>query len=374
VDADPVVRRDAAAAVGQLAPEFARDALAELVQCCGVNDSEVRKAALGVLAKMVGPEDKGLAPGIRGMLSDKDGEVRRNAAFVLASIGGDAAAPALPGLLDALNGGALGVRRQAAAAISNLGPAGADAIPALIKTLAAPDDELRAYAALALGGIGEKADRAIPDLVKMIANQKEKPDARVEAATALSRIGEVDLAKHAGPDLVGGLGDANDTAFVLQGKVKVLVRERVIWALRVHNAGLRDYPAVLDAFTKILSEPRQADIKMLYFDSAYMLGMLKGPQAPAKTIDVLGEFLKDDLIQIYVGKEAKSVGGTVESPADLKVKETGMGDGRIMAVQALGRIGSRVADRKDIIRELQAIERNKDLWGRLRAETKELLK
>jgi HEAT repeat protein len=247
----------------------------------------------------------------------------------------------------------------------------------LLKALVAPDDKLRAYAAMALGGIGDKAERAIPDLVKLISDRKEQPDVRIEAATALSRIGEVPAARKAVPQLVNVLQDANDNAFVWQGKegsVKVLVRERVIWSLRVHNARLRDFPEVLAAFTKILSEPRQAGIKMLYYDSAYMLGMLKGPEAPPKTMDELGEFLKDDSIQIYVGKEAKSVGGGAESPADLKVQETGMGDGRIMAVQALGRIGARVADRKDIVRQLQAIERDARLWGRLRTETKELLK
>src|SRR2546430_7731431 len=51
--------------------------------------------------------------------------------------------------------------------------------------------------------------------------------------------------------------------------VKVLVRERVIWSLRVHNARLRDFPEVLAAFAKILSEPRQSGVKMLYYDSAY---------------------------------------------------------------------------------------------------------
>src|SRR2546430_6773630 len=122
---------------------------------------------------------------------------------------------------------------------------------------------------MALGGIGEKAERAIPALVKLISNRQEQPDVRIEAATALSRIGEVPAARNAVPQLVNVLADANDNAFSLQGKVKVLVRERVIWSLRVHNARLRDFPDVLNAFAKILSETRQSGVKMLYYDSAY---------------------------------------------------------------------------------------------------------
>jgi len=155
------------------------------------------------------------------------------------------------------------------------------------------------------------------------------------------------------------------------------VRERVIWALRPHNVALRTLPGVIPAFVKVLGEKRQPGVKMLYYDSAYMLGMLEGPKAPDKTLDVLLDFLREpeNAVQIYVGKKATGGGSTAEAKAaDIKVQETGMGDGRIMAVNALERIGDRVAARNDIIQELRSIAGNKKLWPGLQKPAEKLLK
>ena len=93
---------------------------------------------------------------------------------------------------------------------------------------------------------------------------------------------------------------------------------------------------------------------MLYYDSAYMLGMLRGPKAQPNTLDELLKFLKDPGTQIYRSTRRRHR-PKEGSPADFKAWETGQGDGRMMAVQALARIGAAVRDRKDIMQQLEVI-------------------
>lgn len=376
-DADPTVRRDGAAALGQFPAELVKPAVPDLVECCQVKDSEVRKAALAVLAKVVGPEDKAVAAGIRPLLDDADPEIQQNAAFVLANIGGEAGAAAVDFLVKALQSPDSQMRRQATVALSSIGAPAAKAVPGLTKMLADPDDEMRAYAAMALGGIGAGAEPAVPALLKIVSDRKEKPRVRLESATALHFIGDVPAVHKAVPALIKVLEDARDNALVTDPG-KVLVRERVVWALRGLNKKLNDYPEAFTALEKAMKEPRTADNKMLQFDCAYMLGMYKAGAAPARTLDVLADYLKDDTVQIYVGRDQSVVGKGVESGAgDLRVRDTGMGDGRIMPVQALAVIASEnknlVTGRKDIMQQLRRIAGDRNLWSRLTSDTKKLL-
>src|SRR5207302_8479714 len=77
-DADNLVKRDAAGALSKFDPKTARLALNELLPLCAVNNSEVRKAALIVLVKIVGPDDSAALAPIRQALGDPDAEVRAN--------------------------------------------------------------------------------------------------------------------------------------------------------------------------------------------------------------------------------------------------------------------------------------------------------
>lgn len=365
-DDDLLVKRDAAGSLGKLEPEDARGALDELVACCTLGNSDVRIAALSVLNKIVTSEDSKVAAAIRPALDDKDLEVRQNAALTLANIGGEAAAPALPILLDALRDGDQELKQQAAAAIGNLGDAAATAVPHLIKALAAADKELQRHAALALGGVGEKAEDAIPALVKLLSSAAEFAEARVEAAVALSKIGPRKAAEDAVPGLLRILEDPASDA---------KVRERLMWALRVHKLNLSNFPGVFPAFTKVLHEPKQDKNRMLRYDCAYMLGVLQSAEAPDKALDVLLEYLKDDSILVYKGKAVKAGGTGIEvKGSKAAVKEEGYGDGRVMAIQALGRIGAdRVVRRNDIVQQLRAIAANPKTLPDLKEKTKELL-
>ena len=353
-DPDPVVQRDAAKSIGLFKDEVARKALPELVACCQVKNSQVRSAALNVLISILDVEDKKAAASIAEALDDPDLEVKQNAALALSNLGGKEAVRAIPILLDALKQKAnKELRGQAAVAIYNIGPEAEAAVEPLIQALADDDRDLRMKAATALGGIGHKAEAAVPPLVKLLANAQEENKARVEAAKALALIGPVPAAVQAVPTLVQVLVNPKNDA---------IVRERVIWALRPHyvKRADADLPGVFDAFKKILSEPMEEHNKMLHYDCAYMLGVLQKNKAPEEALNTLLKFLHDKNIVVYRGArvDTGSTGSEVQK-GEASVKEKGKGDGRVMAVQALVRMGyPRVSKRDDIVKQMKAIVAN----------------
>ena len=159
------------------------------------------------------------------------------------------------------------------------------------------------------------------------------------------RIGKCSAAVEAIPALLGVIGNP-----VHEPKL----RERVIWALRVHRPDdIRKKDNIRDTLGKVLVEPAARQNNMLRYDCAYMLGMIWQKDAPEATLDVLTEFLKDDSIKIF-DRTASSVGGSSAETSSGKtaVEERGMGDGRIMAVDALQMMGpGRYAGRPAILRE-----------------------
>jgi serine/threonine protein kinase len=194
---------------------------------------------------------------------------------------------------------------------------------------------------------GPPDDAAIPKLLKTFADRGEKSDTRINVASTLSRVMPGEAAGRVVPVLLKVLEDPDDDA---------KVRERVVWALRVHNVKLRDMPEVLHAFARVLSEPKEPARRLLRYDCAYMLAMLQGAEAPAKTLDVLLDFLKDDSIAIFAGQPEKL-------------------DARVMAVQAVAQIGAeRVSRRQDIVAQLRTIAADTNTLADLRDKTKELLK
>ena len=184
---------------------------------------------------------------------------------------------------------------------------------------------------------------------------------------ALSRIGPGPAAVQAVPALLKILEDpAQDPK----------VRERIVWSLRVHKGDLRNMPGVFATFTKILTEPRTEANRMLRYDCAYMLGVLQAAEVPPEVMAVLLEFLKDDTIQVFENKKT-SVGGTGQETNSGKanVKEVGKGDGRTMAIQALGQIGqARIAQHRDVVQQLQLLANSETTNSDLREGCKKLLK
>ena len=368
-DGDNLVLRDAAASLALLDPELVRAAFPELTTLAGHRDVEVRKQALAALVRSVGPEDAKSAAvygPLQKALGDGDEEVRRNAAFALGNIGGQTAARAVDILLDALRRGDIELKRQSAAALRNIGPHAEKAVKDLLVALKENDVELRGFAALALGGIGRKAGAAVPELVNMVVNTSETKENRAEAASALSSIGDVKAAVEAVPRLL---------AVVLNPQEDGRVRERTLWALRVHNVDLQDMPAIFPALVRVLKEPPTAANRMVRYDSAYLMGMVYGPKTAPEAFPVLLGYLKDEKIQVFLNK-ATSVQGAGQETSGGKAssRELGKGDGRTLAVEALTRIGvARVGKEAAIIEQLRRLADNPETLAGLRKDCRTLL-
>jgi HEAT repeat protein len=397
-DGDKLVMRDAALALGKICThqstgdegherqrlekvrEHGDRAVGDLLTCAEHDYLELRKAAFGALATLSLEDHKAKAVPILARAckkADEDLEVRSNAALCLANIGGDEARPAVPVLRDALKNGDIYLKRLVALSLRQVGPNAKPALPELCQALKNPDQELRLNAAYGLGGLkGDGAD-AVPDLVRVVADSKEDYQVRVAAAMSLQTIGNCDQALRAIPDLVRVLDDP---------KQPVKVRERTLWALRVHKGALRDQQIVIDALKKVLKEPGLGTLtdpaggssgKMLRYDSAFLLSVLKGVDAPDEVLDVLNDFLHDSSIRIYLGLGVTGgKAGTEDTKAgkgDAREK-TGT-DGRVMALDALGQLGSdRVKARAAIMTQLRAMAaENSDFEPQIREGAKKLL-
>jgi HEAT repeat protein len=369
-DKDSLVKRDAAGSLLQVADsDKVREVMNELLPMCKDGNSEVRRAALNVLVRIVDRTDKSAIPILAEALKDSDIDNRRNAALALSNIGGNDSAVALPVLIDAIKNGDPELRRLAVLAITNIGPAAANAVPDLVAILRGDQDETtRAHAAVALGGIGKAAAAAVPVLVDKVKDTSEARSVRIACAMALQRIGPVDAAVKAVPALLGVLGDPQQD---------IGVRDRVMFALRVHTGNLRTMKGPKDTFVKIMSEPLTGQNKMLRYDCAYMLGMIWQREAPDQTLDRLTDFLKDDSIKIFIGTTTGIGSGTGEggTPGKGDVKELAKGDGRVMAVDALKAMGAnRYSARPEIMQQLRDLADNAKTDEPLRKKCRELLK
>jgi HEAT repeat protein len=368
-DADAFVKRDAASALLQMEDgDKVRELLKDLLPLCRDNNSEVRRAALNVLVRIVDPKDKEAIASLRSAIEDRDVENRRNAALALCNIGGEETAIALPVLIDAIKNGDEELRRQATLAIRNIGPSAAKAVPELTRLLREDrDPKMREHAALAIGGIGAPSEPAIPLLVSKLKDTNELRDVRIVSAVALMNIGPVKGANAVAPELLTFLGDPRQDG---------LVRERVEWALRVHGANLRTMKGYKETLTRIVGEPRPPEFNMLRYHCAYMLGSIWGAQAPDGALDVLTEFINDDTIKIIVGtKSSTGPTGNEVQGGKSNVQQNLKGDGRVMACDALQQIGAgRYASRQPLMNQLKILAADKNAYPPLRTKAAALVK
>jgi hypothetical protein len=122
-------------------------------------------------------------------------------------------------------------------------------------------------------------------------------------------------------------------------------------------------PDVLAAYAQVLAESRGPDQKNkigLRNNCATMLAFLQGSDAPALVLDALLDYLKDNKAgRVYLGLKDG--------------KETWGGDGRIVAIRALDRIGvKRVSARKDIVEQLAKVAAEPDVEADVRKEALKL--
>jgi HEAT repeat protein len=345
-DADALVRRDAAAAVGEigrllgpkdeLLPNPAIGPLLEMFR--KEKDATIRKVAIDALVNAVSAQDKGAAAELQRLLKDKDPEIVRGAALALGNIGGPEANEAVRVLRDALNKGDLLTRIQVSAALANVGEGAAPIVRDLVRALDDKEPQVRRNVALALRNIGEKAALAVPALARHIHADEKNEDVRAYSAEALAQMTSEQI-KPALPDLLRAIKEDKAAS----------VRQRCVWAI----FNLRDLEAsgVVQPLTDLLDETADEQ-SLVRYDAARCLGLRLEGKAPDKAVDVLLAMLNDKRLRVYEGSGAAVTGSSVEgAKGGATVAQTLGGDARFLAAQALGRIGKK-ANRPEVIEAL----------------------
>ena len=167
------------------------------------DDHKVRQNAMLAL-RAIGAD---AVPSLTASLADADAEVRAEAARALCFIG-QPAKESVPSLIEVLtNDVDTTARQEAARALGMVSMKSKDAVPCLLLALKDPEAVVRVQAATALGRIGTGVDveEIVPALVAAL--QDQEADVRVEGAEGLERIGP--RAKAAIPALTKALQDTD---------------------------------------------------------------------------------------------------------------------------------------------------------------------
>jgi HEAT repeat protein len=338
-DADAVVRRDAAAALGEVGSPTAGPALRPLIAAIArEKDAAVRSVAVSSLVGLVGPKDKDVAAELRGLFRADDREVRRGAALAMANVGGADAKAAVPVLLDALRDDDATARELAAAALAKMGEAAAEAVPALGKALSDRSPLVRRNAALALTGVGPEGRKVYRLLVRAL-DPQQPPEVRLFAARAIWRA-RGDTSEIA-PDLLAVLKDDRD-----QG-----VRQCVVLALAFVRGGDFEKSGVAKELEKVMDETIPDGVVVRY-DAARVLAHVLTDRAPPKAVEVLVANLYDKRLSVYQGTDATVKKGDESAKSGTNVKENYAGDARYMPAQALAAIAAS-GKRKDALDALK---------------------
>lgn len=395
-DASPVVRRNAAWALGQMGSsdsEGSVQALCETLQRQGENASVLRdaalslgeigrptaqvsvrpllalvkskpdgvvlKTALATLAKLIDPADNIEADGLEPLLDHRDFEVKLSAAFVIANSGGQLR-KVLPILLKELRNGTPQTRELVTAALANVGQEAAPAVEDLIKVLndKKNSDRTRRNAAVALANVGRQAAPAVDALAVILDPRAGEPvELRLYAAEGLTMIGHPANIS-AKDQMLSTLKDA---------KEHPLIRTRIVWAM-MKVPDLKRYGAV-DALAATLSET-DYEGKDVRYNAAILLGKRLRADAPDKTVDVLEEILRDEKFRIYEKTEAKVSGGGEGKQGGSDINAKFGRDARFVAAEALMMIGKKSAQPK-VLRSLEALKDAED--DRVRDKAREAL-
>ena len=209
-EADAVMRRSAAYALGRIGP-----AVAEVVPALIAALQDAKEGVGRSVARALGRIGPAATRDLITALQEGEVDVRRYAAYAIGIIG-PASTEAIPALIIALGDAEAVVRGSSATALSKIGPAGTGAVPALIATLKDEEVYVREAAAYALGDIGPAATEAIPALITALGAAETV--VRGSSATALGKIGRAAI-----PNLITALGaaeaDVRGTAATALGKI-----------------------------------------------------------------------------------------------------------------------------------------------------------
>lgn len=265
-----------------------RAAAPSLVRLFGDENPEVRAAAVRAIGA-VGVHRA--IPALTKLLDDPSAPVRLRAAEALVALSASAET-VLPALIKALNAEQADEAFAAAQVLADLGPEAAPAVPAINDRLASADPLLMGLLADALGRIGPGAKDAAPALKTKTKEDRSADPYRTQAALALWRVDR-------DPDAVALLRAAVGT----KGRVSPLAP---LWRLDRSKE-------TTEALEKRLRSKDPAEVVTV----ARMLGT-----ASKQTLPALLKLLKDD------------------------------GDGRLLAVPALGELGPDAKDALEPIRKV----------------------
>jgi HEAT repeat protein len=185
-DRDPLVRQDAARALGQFGAA-SKPVSARLTTAMTDPDGMVRLAA-AVAAWKIDSNPAALQTAA-GLLRSPDPEVRSQATVVIGGDFGTDAKPLVPDLVKCLFDPYSAVRSAAAEALGRVGPGAKDAAPALLALLDGDEPAFVQSAACEALGLVEPADKDA--IVAVLKKKLDHPDplTRVHAALALYLVG-----------------------------------------------------------------------------------------------------------------------------------------------------------------------------------------
>lgn len=367
-DADPLVRRDAIGAIGEIGPPSAKIAATSLFNLVrsesevGNGDLVVLKSALEHLVNLVDARHEAQSALVRPLLKHADQEVARLGAFVMANLGVEPAREVMPLMAQALSDPDPRMQEVAAAALAQVFNAGnaslkekrrndpdarmSDLFPGLAQVIAplisgldaGKPEKMRRNCAIALGHLGRDAEAAIPRLLETFKTTQDK-DVRRYSMQAIAQIG-YPANRTAMPTI---------TAILADRKEDVFVRHRCIWALfSVDDLDRENARAALEA---VLHETDDRTLEVRY-EAARLLAARLESRAPDKTVDVLLHMLTNDQLFLFQGTSAtvQGVGGEQNTGTSNVENQLGS-DGRFLAAEALGWLG-RKADTPAVIQAL----------------------
>jgi HEAT repeat protein len=352
-DPDVAVRQEAVAALGAVVRERTPEAVKALAALAATEpDATVRRLALGKLVDLVDTVDTGVAAQITPLLKNDDRETARQSAYVLAILGGDSALPALDVLRGELKESDPRRQELAAAGLARIGGRKASAaVPDLIQALSESKNlPVRRNCILALGKIGSEAKAAVPELIRAL-DAREDAALRMQAAEALHGIGSPGL-EPAIPALLE----------VIQKDTNVSLRLRCVGPLLTVKTL---EPRAIESLTKVLEDTTKDTIYLRY-DVARVLARTLNDKTPDRAVELLLQMIADKNVTVFAGSAARVGGGGSE----VKQNPTRT-DGRYMAAQDLGKLGSKATGRKDVMDALEAATKDED--KRLREEAAKAL-
>jgi HEAT repeat protein len=187
-DADPAVRRQAAAVLGQQPVEDSTIVLGDLTTAVRLEKDPTVRREVAVTLGRFGKLAKQAVPALTGALADKDAGVQTAAADALGRVGADAA-PAAPELLKLVASADAGVKRAATFALGRVEPADKPPVAAaLVGVLkSAGDNGLRREAITAIGLLGEAECEVVPALAGQL--KDKAAEMRLLTLDSVGKIG-----------------------------------------------------------------------------------------------------------------------------------------------------------------------------------------